>query len=258
MTERGFNYPNHPLFRIAPLLDKGFQTVRFDPYESILVAKIRAGQYSADLWDCNGFYLDYSDRLASPADRQLTAFKSRHKMTPEQLKEYREKLRAAWEANAPERARREEERATAEAARRQEHERVQREWAERRAEKERREAEREAEWERADAERKAAQAQRQAEIEARHDEERARVLAERAAQQAVRAAELIELDRLQSQAQRRLKERAKILAAPWQCKKCLKRAKVVLRLGKYELVCRPCDVTVQAEHERLLKVLEAA
>ena len=52
-----FNYPNHPLFRIAPLLDKGFQTVRFDPYERILVAKIRAGQYSSDLWDCNSLYL---------------------------------------------------------------------------------------------------------------------------------------------------------------------------------------------------------
>ena len=48
------NYPNHPLFRIAPILDKGFQTVNFDPYELVLAAKIRAGQYAPDLWDCNG------------------------------------------------------------------------------------------------------------------------------------------------------------------------------------------------------------
>src|SRR4029077_1839417 len=90
----GFNYPNHPLFRIAPLLDKGFQTVRFDPYERVLVAKIRAGKYSSDLWDCNGLYLTYLDRLDGPADRHLYAErKSRWKMTPEERKQYR-----AWSA----------------------------------------------------------------------------------------------------------------------------------------------------------------
>ena len=137
---RTANYPNHPLFRIAPLLDSGLQTVGFDPFERGLVAKIREGRYSSDLWDCNSLYLDYGERLdrhgASPADRQGFAAKSGYKMTPEQLTEYR---RALEENDRALRAKLAEERKAREA----EQERVKQEHAEalarRTAEREKRE-----------------------------------------------------------------------------------------------------------------------
>jgi hypothetical protein len=116
------NYPNHPLFRIAPLLDRGFQTVNFDPYERVLIAKIRAGRHSPDLWDCNSFYLGYSQRFAADGDRQHSAMPSRYKLTPEQLHEYREKCREKWLAQAPQRAERR--------AQREEEARFWREWLE--------------------------------------------------------------------------------------------------------------------------------
>lgn len=214
MIERGFNYPTHPLFGIAPLLDRGFQTVQFDPYERVLIAKIRSGQYCADLWNCNGFYLDYGERLASPADRQATAFKSRYEMTAEQRKEYQTEQRAAWEARAPQRA-----------ARKAEKEERERFFREAFAERQR---ERQAHEERQERKRQE-QEQRDLEWAERNDE--------------------LERERA---------ERAAILTAPWQCVKCLKRAEVRLRLGRYELVCAPCSATAVAPHETLVKLMKAA
>ena len=92
MTERTFNYPKHPLFGIAPLLHRGFQTVQYDEYATHLVGRIRAGRYTSELWDCNGLYLDYSDRVGHAAYRQHVALPSRHKLTPEQLAEYRARV----------------------------------------------------------------------------------------------------------------------------------------------------------------------
>lgn len=104
---RTTNYPNHPLFRIAPLLDKSFQTVRFDPYERVLVAKIRAGRYSSELWDCNSLHLGYAERIGSPAYQQVAAIPSRYKMTADEIAAYRddpvwkaERARLAEEARA--------------------------------------------------------------------------------------------------------------------------------------------------------------
>lgn len=151
---RTTNYPNHPLFRIAPLLDRGFQTVLHDEYTSRLIGRIRAGRYTPELWDCNSFYLGYSERLAAPADRQTTALKSRYSMTPQEWEAYRndparqeERAQLAAE-RAAKKARRE--------AKEAEFARLRREYAERQArlaaEKERIEAERAAEWDRVGAE----------------------------------------------------------------------------------------------------------
>ena len=65
-------------FGIAPLLDEG---VQYDPYASVLVAKIRAGRYSSDLWDCNGLYLCAPLR---PPQQETFAAKSRYTMTAEE------------------------------------------------------------------------------------------------------------------------------------------------------------------------------
>ena len=144
------NYPNHPLFRITPLLNDGQSTVRHDEYTSRLIGRIRAGRYMPELWDCNSFYLNYSERIGTAADRQTTAIKSRYKLTAEQLAEYR---------NGPE-AQERRAKALADKARREAEEaefwRVRREHAERQtrlaAEKQRLEAERAAEWDRIGAE----------------------------------------------------------------------------------------------------------
>jgi hypothetical protein len=175
MMERAFNYPTHPLFQIAPLLDRGFQTVRFDPYERVLIAKIRAGRYSSDLWDCNGLYLGYADRIGSPAYRQMTAFESRYELTPEQREEARKEQERV--RNDPVlKAQREQAKAERDAAK-AERERIRRKWAEEQereakayaaamAERKRVKEEREAEWERETAAGSASVDQRRREMQA--------------------------------------------------------------------------------------------
>jgi hypothetical protein len=137
----GFNYPRHPIFRIAPVLARGVQA---DPYVHVLAAKIRHGKYCSDLWDCNGLYLDYQQRLDPRADRpmnlQTTAFKSRYIMTPEQLKAWRNspEVLAAQAAEKERRAKAAEEKAermrfaaeerAARKRRQEEQERREREW----------------------------------------------------------------------------------------------------------------------------------
>jgi len=175
-----FNYPNHPLFRIAPLLNDGQNTVRHDEYTSRLIGRIRAGRYTPELWDCNSLLLDYGPRVGSPVYPPSLAVKSRYTMTPQEIRDHQ---------NSPEekaeRARRAEERKakkeriiveeTALAARRreaaEERQRVGREIEERiervRAEREQRDRE----W----AERSAQLAQEAAE---RHERARAMVEAE--------------------------------------------------------------------------------
>jgi hypothetical protein len=83
-----FNYPNHPLFRIAPMLDRGFNRVDHDEYTSRLVGRIRAGRYTPELWDCNSLILGYGER-SGPVYRNQTAFKSRYSMTAQELQDYR-------------------------------------------------------------------------------------------------------------------------------------------------------------------------
>lgn len=213
-----FNYPNHPLFRIVPLLYNWRGDVRHDEYVSHLVGRIRAGRYTPELWDCNGFYLDYSERLANPADRQLTAFKSRHKLTPAQLEEYRKEVRAEWQAGAAERAERAQKRAASEAERRAEWERVEREWVERLARQEAEKERREREW-----------AEREAEIAA----ERERQDTERAENQ-----------------------RKAILANKWQCQKCKAiGVKVEEQRKGYLLTCRGCGANAWGAHKTLVRML---
>lgn len=82
------NYPNHPLFRITPLLNDGQNTVRHDEYTSRLVGRIRAGRYMPELWDCNSLLLDYGARVGSPAYPPSLAVPSRYKMTMQEIRDY--------------------------------------------------------------------------------------------------------------------------------------------------------------------------
>lgn len=209
------NYPNHPLFRIAPILDKG---VNFDPYELVLIAKIRGNRYASDLWDCNGFYLNYHDRLDAPADAQVKAVKSRYKLTKEQLEEYRT---SPW-ISEQERARLKAEKAARDAAE-AEFARARREYAEEIArktvEKQRLQAERDAEWERLDVALKA---------------KRERISGE------------TELYRC---------ERAWIVNGPWECSRCLTPSKITAAPGGYVISCRSCGRRAVADHPTLLKVM---
>ena len=148
-----FNYPNHPLFRITPLLDRGFNTVLHDEYTSHLVGRIRAGRYTPELWDCNGFYLNYHDRLDAPADGQIRAAKSRYKMTPEERKAWANsygdpELNASRERRRAEQAKRD----AVYAEERKERERFAKEHAERLAAREAALEERAREWARVGAE----------------------------------------------------------------------------------------------------------
>jgi hypothetical protein len=212
------NYPKHPLFRITPLLHRGFQTVQFDPYERVLIAKIRAGAYSSDLWDSNGLYLDYADRLASPADRQTTAFKSRYEMTPQQHEDYRREVREQWKAGAPARE-----------ARRLEQQRITAEFERDRREK--REAERKAELE---------WNEKKAAIQAERDAEWERAGREKAANNA----------QWQNQ-------RDGILAARWECSGCLTPSQITFERGAYVLSCSTCGRRALADHPTMLKVMSA-
>ena len=153
---RTAKHPSHPLFRIAPLLDKG---AMHDEYTSRLIGRLRAGRYNADIWDCNSLYLGYVERIGSPAYQQVAAIPSRYKMTPEEIAAY--KADPAWKAERArlaeeQRARRAEKKAqreaqeTALAARRrelaEERERFQREWAEAQTKRQADQEQRDSEW----------------------------------------------------------------------------------------------------------------
>ena len=221
----GFNYPNHPLFRITPLLDKGFQTVNFDPYELVLVAKIRAGQYTPALWDCNSLLLDYGDRLGSPAYPQVFAAKSRYTMTPAEQQAYRDDPARKDEAA--------------------------RALAEKTALAAERKAKREA------AEAKLAEQRR---IEALERERFAREYAEKEAQrQAAREKQERDWERIGadtlSAAQKWLTERAWILAGSWECARCMKPSQIRVEQGGYAISCRSCGRRAVGDHATLLKVM---
>jgi hypothetical protein len=215
------NYPNHPLFRIAPLLDKGFNTVLHDEYTSRLVGRIRAGRYTPELWDCNSLILGYGER-SGPVYRNQTAFKSRYSMTAQETKEIRD-YQNSPEGKA-ERARMAKERAakkvefeeTALAARRreaaEERQRVGREIEARLAKQKAEREQQDREW----AERSVQLAKEAAERENIRERERARAVAaeavarvkrtERAA--ALVAAELARRDAEYEAAKARLEQRA--------------------------------------------------
>lgn len=246
--------------------------MRLDPYERFLIAKIKSGRYCPDLWNCNGLYLGYSERTAGLRAPRI-AVKSRYTMTAEE--------RHAWnnsygprspEEMAERKARRE--------AKKAEEERQRREWVLRQEEKAKQEAERAAEWEREEAERKAEEERRdaerraraaeiEAERKARWQERERKAEEELEALRAKRAAAAAEtaivgfpppvVTPLEAKAQlsRRQAERAKILAASWQCKKCLKPATIEPHLGGFRLKCAPCDESTFGAHELLARVVEA-
>ena len=226
--ERTFNYPKHPLFGIAPILYNWRGDPRHDEYTSRLVGRIRAGRYMPELWDCNSLYLDYPERAPIAADGPRLAVKSRYTMTAEQ--------RRAWNNSYGDPAlnAKRAKRAAAEAERREEMSRLKREWAERRAEKERLEADRAAEWEQEQAERVAATQQRMENA----------------------LGEIAGFALVSPDSKHRVEERAKILAAPWQCKKCLGRAEIALHLGRYRVVCQPCAFNSVGDHETLIKLVD--
>ena len=212
-------HTSHPLFRIAPLLDKG---AMHDEYTSRLIGRLRAGRYNADIWDCNSLYLGYAERIGSPAYQQVAAIPSRYKMTPQEIAAY--KADPAWKAERArlaeeQRARRAEKKAqreaqeTAFAARRrelaEERERFQREWAEAQAKRQADQKQRDSEW-----------AEREAEGEQRRQ------------------------------------ERSAILGGPWECTRCLRPALVLpWPEGQYELTCPRCARSTRADHATMLSIV---
>jgi hypothetical protein len=89
MSAPRFNYPTHPLFRIAPMLPKSMYRVDHDEYTGYLVGRIRAGRYTRDLWDSNSLYADWRDRHDLHAWSHPVAIKSRHQMTMAEIREFR-------------------------------------------------------------------------------------------------------------------------------------------------------------------------
>ena len=214
-----FNYPNHPLFRITPLLDRGFNTVLHDEYTSHLVGRIRAGRYMPELWDCNSLYLDYGERLAA-VRAPRPAFKSRYTMTMQEIRDYQ---------NTPE--------AKAERAR----------YAE----------ERKARKERLVAAETALAARRREEAEER--ERYAREFAERiAARKAADEQRAREWDRVGAESQQYLTERAMIMGGSWECTRCLTPSEVTSQpAGRYAISCRRCGRHAVGDHVMLLAVMNA-
>jgi hypothetical protein len=213
------NYPNHPLFRIAPLLDKGFQTVLHDEYTSRLVGRIRARRYMPELWDCNSLYLGYSERLAA-VRAPRPAFKSRYTMTAEQRK--------AWaNGNGDPEVRAERER--------------------RRAEQAERDAEKARVW--AENEKRRKQAEEERERRTREwVEEEARLLAEQAKRR----------NRVEAETEQFLTERAWIMTGSWECAQCLTPSKITaLPAGRYALSCRNCERRAVADHATMLNAMNA-
>jgi hypothetical protein len=215
-----FNYPNHPLFRITPLLNDGQNRVNHDEYTSRLVGRIRAGRYMPELFDCNSLYLGYAERVGSPAYPPSLAVPSRYKMTMQEIRDYQ---------NTPE--------AKAERARLAE---------ERRARKERiiaeetavapRPREQAEERERFEQEYEAAKARRQAEKE-QHDRDWLMVGAE---------------------TQQWLTERTWIMGGPWECTRCVRPAQISVEpAGRYAISCRDCGRRTVADHVTLVNVLNA-
>lgn len=256
--ERTFNYPKHPLFGIAPILYNWRGDPRHDEYTSRLVGRIRAGRYSSDLWDCNSLYLDYGSRVGAPAYQQVEESK-KSKREAERLAAYlaevtaeeeqeRLALKAELEASRVQRKARKAAREQAQRAWEEEQERVAREVAAKQAENARRRAEQDAEWERL---RVLELAAKQA---TREREQAERVAASR--QRMENALGIVGFAPIHD-SERRVEERAKILAAPWQCKKCLKPAAIALHLGKYQLVCRSCAFSSVGDHETLIKLVQA-
>jgi hypothetical protein len=204
------------LFDIAPLLFNWRCDVRHDEYTSHLVGRIRAGRYTSDLWDCNGLYLDYSQRNGRAAFEQFAA-PSRYKMTPAEI--------AAYNAD-PE--------VIAERARRAEEQRVLR------AEKK---AKREAEESKLAAHRRAM------------EEERQRFAAEYAEKMAKRDAEQKRHDAEWMQREAELKREAEaILKNKWQCVSCRRFPTIKQRSGRYLLRCI-CGVAAEGSHATMLKMM---
>ena len=138
----GSLYPNHPLFRIAPLLYNWRGDPRHDEYTSRLVGRIRADRYTPELFDCNSIYLTYPERAPIAADPPRLSVKSQYTMTADERKAWnnsygdpaadaeRARRKAKRAAAAQERKRLERERAAREAQRKAEEKRRDREWEE--------------------------------------------------------------------------------------------------------------------------------
>lgn len=215
----GSLYPNHPLFRIAPLLYNWRGDPRHDEYTSRLVGRIRAGRYTPELFDCNSIYLTYPERAPIAADPPRLSVKSRYTMTADERK--------AWNnsygdpAADAERARRKAKRVAAA----QERKRLERERAAREAQRKAEEKRRDREWEEAREARKAEQERR---------------------------------DREWEEAQERLEEDRAILTAEWQCQTCLTKAEVQRWGDRYVLGCRNCGRQTWGERATLLEMMKAA
>ena len=215
-----FNYPNHPLFRITPLLNDGQNRVMHDEYTSHLIGRIRAGRYMPELWDCNSLLLDYSARVGSPAYPPSLAVKSRYKMTPQEIRDYQ---------NTPE--------AQAERARLAE---------ERKARKEKIIAEETA---------LAARRREQAEERERFEREYEAAKARRRAEWDQRDREWVERG---AETQQYLTEQAMIMANSWECTGCQTPARIERApAGRYALSCRTCARRIVAGHGTMLGVVNA-
>ena len=216
------NYPNHPLFRIAPLLDRGFNTVLHDEYTSHLVGRIRAGRYMPELWDCNGLILDYSQRLGSPADQQLFGVRSRYSMTPQEIRDYQNDP-----AVKAERARRSEELRALRAERKAQVAAAEMKLAARRRAEAEERAKAEREWAAAEANRKA------------DEERRAR-----------------DWERVGTETQQYLTEQAMIMAGYWECTVCQTPSEVSRQpAGRYALSCRRCGRRAIGDHATLAAIV---
>lgn len=214
-----FNYPNHPLFRIAPLLDRGFNTVLHDEYTSRLVGRIRAGRYMPELWDCNSLYIDYGERLAGVRAAR-PAFKSRYTMTMQEIRDYQ---------NTPE--------AKAERAQLA---------AQRAAKKAKREAEET---------KLAAQRREQAAERERYAQEFAERQAKRKAEKEQRDRDWLMVG---AESQQYLTERAMIMASSWECTLCGTPSQVSSKpAGRYAISCRRCGRLAIGDHVELLHVMNA-
>lgn len=230
MVVQRYNYPKHPLFGIAPLLDKGFQTVLHDEYTSRLVGRIRAGRYAPDLWDCNSLYLGYSERIAAVRAARI-AIKSRYEMTPQERKDWRERYDQAPDVIEA-RARRKQAAAERKAARQAWEENFARQASEAAAERQRVEEEAE----RLKAARAAARE--------RQDREWAERAAELAAEKADRAAAW-------------MAERDAVLAGSWECARCQRPSIIMPVHGRYQLTCPRCARTATVEHAALIALVNA-
>lgn len=213
-----FNYPNHPLFRITPLLNDGQNRVMHDEYTSHLIGRIRAGRYTPDLWDCNSLY------LGTPWRVPQFAVPSRYKMTADEIAAYKDD--PAWKA---ERARLAEEQRA------------------RRAEKK---AQREAEETKLAAHRRAMAEERE-----RYEQEYQAAKARRQAEQEQRDREWLMVG---AETQQYLTEQAMVMAGSWECTGCQTPARIERApSGRYTLSCRRCARHIVADHVTMLNVVNA-